>query len=101
MPKDSALNYSQEESALSQIFDIGLLGRRVGGGRNEIWVNLRMSSLQYLYPFEIEGYRESTRAIRVIGRDCIQRKIKAMKHGEPPCNNILAHIIGVISEWVD
>lgn len=60
-----------------------------------------MSSLQYLHPFEIEGYRESTRAIRVIGRDCIQRKIKAMKHGEPPCNNILAHIIEVISEWVD
>ena len=58
-----------------------------------------MSSLQYLYPFEVAGYRETTRAIRVIGRDCIQRQIRAMEIGESSCNNILAHIIGLISEW--
>lgn len=59
-----------------------------------------MFSLQYLHPFEVEGYRETIRAIRCIGRDCIQKRIKAMEYGEPPCNDILAHIIEVISEWV-
>lgn len=56
--------------------------------------------MQYLHPFEVEGYRETIRAIRCIGRDCIQKRIKAMEYGEPLCNDILAHIIEVISEWV-
>ena len=34
--------------------------------------------LQFLHPLEAEGYRETVRAIRTIGRDCIQKRIRTL-----------------------
>ena len=54
--------------------------------------------LQYLHPLEAEGYRETARAIRAIGRDCIQKRIRTIKSGEQPPNDILSHILQVVSK---
>ena len=54
--------------------------------------------LQYLHPLEAEGYRETVRAIRAIGRDCIQKRIRTIKSGEQPPNDILSHILQVVSK---
>ena len=49
----------------------------------------------YLHPLEAEGYRETVRAIRTIGRDCIQKRVRTIKSGEQPPNDILSHILQV------
>ena len=54
--------------------------------------------LQYLHPLEAEGYRKTVRAIRAIGRDCIQKRIRSIKSGEQPPNDILSHIQKVVSK---
>ena len=51
--------------------------------------------LQFLHPLEAEGYRETVRAIRTIGRDCIQKRIRTIESGEQPPNDILSHILQV------
>jgi len=55
--------------------------------------------LQYLHPLEAEGYRETVRAIRTIGRDCIQKRIRTIKSGEQPPHDILSHILKVVSKF--
>ena len=57
--------------------------------------------LQYLHPLEAEGYRETVRAIRAIGRDCIQKRIRTIKSGEQPPNDILSHILQVVSKLTE
>ena len=57
--------------------------------------------LQYLHPFEAEGYRETVRAIRAIGRDCIQKRIGTIENGEQPPNDILSHILQVVSKLTE
>ena len=52
-----------------------------------------MPRLQYIHPFEAEGYRETVRAIRMMGRDCIIKRIKMVEDGEKAPNDILAHIL--------
>ena len=52
--------------------------------------------VQYLHPFEAEGYRESVRAIRMMGRDCIMKRIKMIEDGVEAPNDILAHILQLI-----
>jgi len=54
--------------------------------------------LQFLHPLEAEGYRETVRAIRTIGRDCIQKRIRTIKSGEQPPHDILSHILKVVSK---
>ena len=49
--------------------------------------------LQYLNPLEAESYRETARAIRMIGKDCIQKRIKAIESGEEIPNDILSLIL--------
>ena len=50
-----------------------------------------------MHPHVTEGYRETVRAIRRIGRDCITRRFKAISNeGEVP-NDILTQIIRVAS----
>lgn len=51
--------------------------------------------MQYFHPLEAEGYRETVRALRVMGRDCISKRIKAIKEGQPVPNDILTHILGL------
>ena len=54
--------------------------------------------VQYLHPLAAEGYRETVRALRAIGRDCIQKRIRTIKSGEQPPHDILSHILKVISK---
>ncbi len=51
--------------------------------------------LQYIHPLEAEAYRETVRAIRIIGRDCIKKRIAMVESGEEVPNDILTHILGL------
>lgn len=57
------------------------------------------SVFQYLHPLKAELYRETTRAIRKIARNCIQTRLNEIEHGEPPRNDIVGSIIEAISEF--
>ena len=57
------------------------------------------SVFQYLHPLKAEQYRETTRAIRKIARNCIQIRLSEIEHGEPPRNDIVGSIIEAISEF--
>ena len=46
-----------------------------------------------MHPIETESYRETARAIRIIRKDCIERRIRAIKTGEQVPNDILSHIL--------
>ena len=52
---------------------------------------------QLLHPYQTEGYRESVRAIRQIGQDCIVRRFKAISNEEEVPNDILTQIVRVAS----
>eukprot|EP00731_Ephydatia_muelleri_P008181 Em0004g519a len=52
---------------------------------------------KYFHPYEAEGYREAIRALRSIGRECIQMRIKALDNGEEVPNDILTCILKVAS----
>ena len=54
--------------------------------------------LQYWNPSEAEGYRETTRAVRKLGRKCIQERIDAIRNGEEVPNDILSNILRITSE---
>ena len=54
---------------------------------------------QYLHPFEAEGYRETIRALRMIGRDCIMKRIKAVEDGEPIPRDILSSMLQLACEF--
>ena len=56
---------------------------------NNFWLFV----LQYLHPFKAAEYRETSRAIRAIGRDCIKKRIQLIKRGEQAPNDILTHIL--------
>ena len=53
--------------------------------------------MQILHPYLTEGYREAIRAIRQIGRDCIERRFKAIANSEEVPNDILTQIVSVAS----
>eukprot|EP00731_Ephydatia_muelleri_P028804 Em0020g448a len=48
-----------------------------------------------LYPKEIGMYREAVDAMRRIGRDCIEKRIKAVTSGEEVPNDILTQILQI------
>ena len=48
---------------------------------------------QYTHPNETESYRETARAIRMIGKDCIERRIRATENGEKVPNDVLSRIL--------
>ncbi len=56
-------------------------------------------SPQYIHPFEAEAYRETVRAIRTIGRDCIKKRIAMVERGVEVPNDILTHILGLACEF--
>lgn len=53
--------------------------------------------MQIFHPFVTEGYRESIRAIRQIGKDCIARRFKAITNKEEVPNDILTQIVRLAS----
>ena len=55
--------------------------------------------MQYLHPYVLEGYREAVRALRAIGRDCIQKRIKALEEGQMVPHDILTCILKTASKW--
>ena len=48
-----------------------------------------------MHPYVTEGYRETARAIRQIGHDCILQRFKAIANKEEVPNDILTQIITV------
>ena len=50
-----------------------------------------------MHPYLAEGYREAVQAIRQIGRDCIERRFKAIANKEEVPNDILTQIVRVAS----
>ena len=54
---------------------------------------MHLCLLQYLHPIEAKGYQEAVRAMRMMGRDCIQRRIEAIKQGDEVPQDILTNII--------
>ena len=53
------------------------------------------SFLQILHPHLTEGYRETVRAIRQIGRECILQRFKAISNEEEVPNDILTQSVRV------
>ena len=53
--------------------------------------------IQLFHPFATEGYRETIRAMRKIGLDCITRRFKAIANKEEVPNDILTQIVRVAS----
>ena len=52
-----------------------------------------------LHPLEVRGYRETIRALRIIGRDCIMKRITAIEAGEDVPRDILSSILQVACEF--
>ena len=50
-----------------------------------------------MHPFEAEGYRETIKAIRHIGRQCILRRFNAVANSEEVPNDILTQIVRIAS----
>eukprot|EP00731_Ephydatia_muelleri_P008733 Em0004g1071a len=50
-----------------------------------------------LHPFETRSYRETIRAMRSIGRECIRKRIRALDNGEDVPDDILTSILKVAS----
>ena len=55
--------------------------------------------LQYLHPFEVKSYQETIRAMRMIGRDCIMKRIRAVEAGDQIPRDILSSILQVACEY--
>ena len=53
--------------------------------------------VQLLHPYLTEGYRETIRAIRQIGQECILRRFKAIANNEEVPSDILTQIIRAAS----
>jgi hypothetical protein len=47
----------------------------------------------------MEDHREAARALRAIGRDCIQKRIKALEEGQTVPHDILTCILKTASEY--
>ena len=58
-----------------------------------------LSFVQYFHPFEAEGYREVMRALRLIGRDCIKKRIAMIESGEQVPKDILTQILRMACEY--
>ena len=52
---------------------------------------------KFQHPVLAKGYRETIRAIRTIGRECVQKRISAIENGEQVPNDILTHIVKITS----
>ena len=51
--------------------------------------------------YEAEGYRQTVRALRRIGRDCIEQRIKALRQGEEVPHDILSQILQLAGIIID
>ena len=58
---------------------------------------LFLYTTQLLRPHETAMYREAVAAMRKIGRDCIEKRIKAVTSGEEVPNDILTQILQISS----
>ena len=58
---------------------------------------IKIIFLQLFHPFATEGYRETIRAMRKIGQDCIVQRFKAIADKEEVPNDILTQIVRVAS----
>eukprot|EP00731_Ephydatia_muelleri_P028755 Em0020g399a len=84
--KSLGLKYTTN-SKLSHLSSVGLKGVR-----RSFSVGFQ-TLFELLYPHETETYREAVTAMRRIGRDCIEKRIKAVTSGEEVPNDILTQIL--------
>eukprot|EP00731_Ephydatia_muelleri_P028730 Em0020g374a len=84
--KSLGLKYTTN-SMLSHLSSVGLKGVR-----RSFSVGFQ-TLFELLYPHETETYREAVTAMRRIGRDCIEKRIKAVTSGEEVPNDILTQIL--------
>ena len=62
---------------------------------NHIYMYMHM---QLIHPFEAMKYRKTIRAIRAIGKKCINGRIALLEKGEILPNDILSHILQIASK---
>ena len=55
-------------------------------------------ALQFLHPLETRKYHKVVSTLRMIGRECISKRIKALDNGEEVPLDILSHILKVASK---
>ena len=55
-------------------------------------------ALQFFHPFETKHYHEVVSTLRMIGRECISKRIKALDNGDEVPLDILSHILKVASK---
>ncbi|KAL5471054.1 hypothetical protein EMCRGX_G029129 [Ephydatia muelleri] len=53
---------------------------------------------KFLHPFKAEGYREVSRTLRMIGREWIQKRIKAIENKETVPNDVLTRTLKLASK---
>ena len=54
---------------------------RGGGGKRDCLIIISFA-LQFLHPLETKHYYEAVSTRRIIGRECISNRIKALDNGE-------------------
>lgn len=54
---------------------------------------------QYMHPTKTERYREALRALRMVGNDCIQKRIKAMENGQDVPDDILTRSLKLACKY--
>lgn len=52
---------------------------------------------RFFHPLEAAKYRQASRDIRALGRDCIKKRIQLIESGASAPNDILTHILQVIA----
>ena len=57
--------------------------------------NVVPNFVQYYRPFEAKGYQEAVRAMRTVGKQCIEKRKEAIKNGEEKQRDILYQILQV------
>ena len=55
--------------------------------------------VQFLHPCKAEGYREVSRTLRMIGREWIQKRIKAIENKEAVPNDILTRTLKLACKY--
>ena len=55
--------------------------------------------LQYLHRSKTQAYREVAKKLRMIGRECIEQRKKALEMGKEVPNDILTHTLRLACKY--
>ena len=79
------------------MFQVNFWDEIIGPMHTIVHNGMFISSSQYLHPHEAESYRETIRALRTIGKECILKRIKALSSNESVELDILTCILQIAS----